>query len=573
MFPPIRPALFRPQDSPTVINLMAAAFLVCCANGPFWAAFISRIGQSPAGHVPFLVMTGVSLWLGFNLLFSLFSFRLLYKPLLTLVICTAALVSYFMISYGIVINQQMITNLIETDVREASEQFTWPLLRHFLLLGALPSILLILSRVTYLPWRRELAVRSSVIFGSAILLAAVVLADFKEFVFFGRTNSELRMYINPTYPIYSLIKTVKKNWQGDLSEPVKVVAADAKRSAGTHRTALVLVVGEAARAVEFSLNGYRRPTNPQLSNRDVFSFTDVQSCGTDTAESLPCMFSQLGRASYSRSEARRYENVLDVLVRTGVEVVWRDNNSGSKGVADRIRYEDLANDKDPTLCSSDGCYDEILLRDLGEMLGRNAGEMLIVLHQKGSHGPSYFKRSPKSFKPFLPECHQDNVQNCDRQSIINAYDNTIVYTDYILGKLIDLLDAQNYATAMLYISDHGQSLGENRIYLHGLPYAIAPREQTHVPMIFWASSGYLREKGVDPGLLRRHETDRISHDYLFHSLLGLFDITTEVYRQELDLFYAARSPAQQLEAHEEMTAGMKAANPVGDNFPMKRDRK
>ena len=541
MIQPTRFALFRPHGTPTVINLMAAAFLVCCANAPFWASFISKVGRQPTGHLFFLVMTGASLWMVFNLLFSLVSFPPLYKPTLSLVICTAAVVSYFMASYGIVINQQMITNLLETDLREASEQLTWPLLRHVLLFGVLPSSLLMLFRVTYRTWRRELLMRSAVILGSTILLAVMVVADFKEFVLFGRANVDLRMYINPTYPIYSLIKTVKQRRQGGCGESLRVVAADAKRSGGHRKAALVLVVGEAARAGEFSLNGYQRPTNPQLSSRDVFSFTDVRSCGTDTAESLPCMFSHLGRSDYSRSEASRYENVLDILERTGVEVVWRDNNSGSKGVADRVRYEDLANDRDPDLCSSGGCYDEILLRGLGEMLDGNTGEMLIVLHQKGSHGPSYYRRSPESFKPFLPECNQDNVQDCERQSIINAYDNTIVYTDYLLGKLIDLLKAQNYATAMLYISDHGQSLGEKGIYLHGLPYAIAPKEQTHVPMIFWASSGYMQEKGVDSGLLRKHETDRISHDYLFHSLLGLFGVETEAYRPELDLFHAARN--------------------------------
>jgi len=220
--------------------------------------------------------------------------------------------------------------------------------------------------------------------------------------------------------------------------------------------------------------------------------------------------------------------------------LWRDNNSCSKGIADLVRFDDLTNEKDPVFCSSGECYDEILLRDVGEMLSSNAGEMLIVLHQKGSHGPSYYKRSPKNFKQFLPECSQDDVQECDQQSIINAYDNTIVYTDYVLGKVIDLLKAQSYATAMLYTSDHGQSLGENNIYLHGLPYAIAPRQQKHVPMIFWASSSYLREKNIDQDLLRKHRIDRLNHDYLFHSLLGLFSVTTDAYRPELDLFQSAR---------------------------------
>jgi lipid A ethanolaminephosphotransferase len=164
--------------------------------------------------------------------------------------------------------------------------------------------------------------------------------------------------------------------------------------------------------------------------------------------------------------------------------------------------------------------------------------MFIILHQKGSHGPSYYKRSPKNFKLFLPECTKDNVQDCDQQSIINAYDNTIVYTDYVLAKLIDLLKVQQYSTAMLYVSDHGESLGENNIYLHGLPYAFAPRQQTHVPMIFWASDRFLLEKSIEPAKLAQTSSGRFSHDNLFHSVLGLFHVTTEIYRPELDLFYA-----------------------------------
>jgi len=307
----------------------------------------------------------------------------------------------------------------------------------------------------------------------------------------------------------------------------------------TPRSAVVLVVGETARAEEFSLNGYTRITNPQLSSRNVTTFTDVQACGTDTAESLPCMFFHLGKDHYSRNKAKQYENLLDVLQRAGVQILWRDNNSGSKGVGDRVKYEDMSNAKDEALCSGGECYDEILLKGLDKILDQNSGELLVVLHQKGSHGPSYYKRSPKDFEKFVPECTKDNVQDCDLQSIINAYDNTIVYTDYVLSRLIDLLKTQKYATAMLYVSDHGESLGENNIYLHGLPYAIAPKQQTQIPMIFWASSSFLREKALDSALLAKHRSDHFSHDNLFHSLLGLFNVETALYRPELDLFKAA----------------------------------
>lgn len=526
------------HTSSTVVNLIAAVFLVCFANGSFWRTVTTKLGLTTVSHWVLLVVFGLSLLMVFNILFSLLSFRPVYKPFLIVLFCTAATASYFMGSYGIVIDNQMITNLLETDVREATEQLTWPLFMHFFLMGVLPSTLLLQTQISYRPWRRELLVRGGVILGSTVLLVVITLAEFKELVIFTRQNREVRMYINPTYPIYSLIKTVKKNRQALANEPVKVIGADAKKPADTPKSAVVLVVGETARAEEFSLNGYARTTNPQLSTRNVITFTDVQSCGTDTAESLPCMFFHLGKAHYSRREAKRYENLLDVLQRAGVQVIWRDNNSGSKGIADRITYENLSDAKDEVLCSTDECYDDILLKDLDKLLTRNSGDMFIILHQKGSHGPSYYKRSPKDFKMFLPECTKDNVQDCDRQSIINAYDNTIVYTDHVLAKLIDLLKAQQYSTAMLYVSDHGESLGENNIYLHGMPYAIAPRQQTQVPMIFWASGGFLKENSIDAAMLAQRSSDRLSHDNLFHSLLGLFHVTTELYRPELDLFHA-----------------------------------
>ena len=531
----------RPQTNSTVVNLLVSVLIVCCANVSLWRELAGRFGVETVGHWVFMVTVGLSLFLLFNILLSFFSFRPVYKPFLIIILVLAATISYYMDSYGIVIDKQMITNLLETDMRESSEQLTWPLFKRIALLGFLPSLLLLVTKINYRPWRRELLVRGSIILCSSAILVVLILANFKQITLFGRENKVLRMYINPTYPIYSLIKTVKKNHQSSSKEPLRIIAADAKRPVDTPRTAVVLVVGETARAEQFSLNGYKRNTNPQLGTKEIINFSDVQSCGTDTAESLPCMFFHLGKGKYSRNEAKRYENLLDVLKRTGVEVIWRDNNSGSKGVGDRVAFQDLTRAQDEALCSSGECYDEILLQDLGQLLEKNKSNMFIVLHQKGSHGPSYYKRSPKDFEKFLPECTQDNVQDCDRQSIINAYDNTIVYTDYVLAKLIDLLQSQKYSTAMLYVSDHGESLGENNVYLHGLPFAIAPQQQTHVPMIFWASQKFLHEKNIDPAQLARHQNDRFTHDNLFHSMLGLFDVKTELYRGDLDLFRSTQS--------------------------------
>jgi lipid A ethanolaminephosphotransferase len=532
----------RPHIDVTLLNLIVAAFLVLCANGPFWRALAVKMGSLSASQSLFPVVIGCGLFLLFNALISLASIRPAYKPFLVGIILTTAFVSYFMNSYGVVIDKKMIVNLLETDVREASELLTWPLVVHVSLLGLLPSGLLLMTRVSFGPWKNELLIRGGVILASVVALSAIVLFNFKDIVLFDRNNKELRMYINPTYPVYSLIKVVKRNFQTNGKKPLTVIAADAVKASSPSRNVVVLVVGETARAQEFSLNGYQRDTNPQLAGRDVFTFSDVSSCGTDTAESLPCMFSHLGKAEFSRGRAEQYENLLDVLKRSGVSVVWRDNNSGSKGVADRVTYENMARSADSQLCSSGECYDEILLKELDRLINQGTGDMLIVLHQKGSHGPSYYKRSPERFKAFLPECSQDNVQDCDSRSIVNAYDNSIRYTDHVLARLIDLLKSRSSATAMLYVSDHGESLGENNIYLHGLPYVIAPKEQTRVPLMFWASPAFLREQGIDGNRLRKQQHASYSHDNLFHSMLGLFHIKTRAYRPELDLFQSARHP-------------------------------
>jgi len=245
---------------------------------------------------------------------------------------------------------------------------------------------------------------------------------------------------------------------------------------------------------------------------------------------VPCMFSRLHRTSFSRSKARKEENVLDVLSRTGVAVSWRDNNSDSKGVAARLSYEDFRRRKVATLCDGQDCRDEILLEGLDDMLASTTGDRIVVLHLLGSHGPSYYKRYPPEFRKFVPDCAQDDVQSCSRETIVNAYDNTMLYTDHVLAKLIGMLERHQdqIEPTMVYMSDHGESLGESGIYLHGLPYAVAPDEQTHVPGVVWSPSHDL--KCVQARHMRAY-----SHDNLFPTLLGLFSIQTSEYHEGDDM--------------------------------------
>jgi lipid A ethanolaminephosphotransferase len=307
---------------------------------------------------------------------------------------------------------------------------------------------------------------------------------------------------------------------------------------------VVLVVGETARAANFSLGGYERETNPLLAAQPILYFPNVTSCGTNTAVSVPCMFSPFGQKRYSDTKAKSHESLLDVVQRTGVSVLWRDNNSGCKSTCDRVPRHGGNELRREAFCDGDGCFDEVLLEGLPRWIDGLQGDGLVVLHQQGSHGPAYYKRSPAAFKKFLPECADAAVEACSRQEIVNAYDNTILYTDFVLSRLIGLLEpaAGRFDVAMLYVSDHGESLGEGGLYLHGLPWLFAPSEQTHVPMLVWLSDGFSADRGIDRACLeqRRHESH--SHDDLFHSVLGLFDVATRIYQPELDLFRPCRAP-------------------------------
>jgi lipid A ethanolaminephosphotransferase len=333
--------------------------------------------------------------------------------------------------------------------------------------------------------------------------------------------------------------------------PFEVIGQDASIGAPLAQarkpTLVFLVVGETARAQNFSLDGYGRDTNPELAQRQVLSFRQVQSCGTETAVSLPCMFSPYARKDYSLAKALHTSNLLDVLKRAGVTVLWRDNNSGSKGMADRVAYEDVSASDDPSACAKDRehCYDSVLLYHLPQWLAQQqakpGAELLVVLHMYGSHGPAYYKRYPSAFARFQPECKTNELSRCTREAITNSYDNTILYTDHVLAQMIDFLKQQgSYNTALLYLSDHGESLGENGIYLHGMPWHLAPEQQRHIPFIWWMSQGYAGVTGLSASCLEQRIDEPLSQDYLFSSLLGIFAVRSQVYDAALDFLAPCR---------------------------------
>jgi lipid A ethanolaminephosphotransferase len=256
--------------------------------------------------------------------------------------------------------------------------------------------------------------------------------------------------------------------------------------------------------------------------------------------SLPCMFSELPREEFELGAARRRDSVLDVMQRAGIAVRWIDNQSGCKGVCERVPHEPAA-DYFPDACRDGECLDETLLHALDAQLVRVAGDTVLVLHAMGSHGPAYFRRAPASHARFQPTCNTARLETCSAASVVNAYDNSILYTDFILAGLIDrLAAAREVDPVLLYLSDHGESLGERGLWLHGQPFRIAPRLQKHVPMVLWLPSNSAARLAVDPGCLRQRASQPRSHDHLAHTLLGMVRLETEVYRPYLDLLRECR---------------------------------
>lgn len=541
--------MFRPQLSSGKFILLVSIFIALANNQTFFSSLVNRLDMTTFQGVAYaltiyLVISGIV-----ALLLFLFGQKFLLKPLAITLLLLTAVLSYFTQELGVIFDEDMVRNTVETikdnNQQEAIELLSFPLISHVFLYGVLPALLVVWVRISYRPIVKEQFTRLAYALGVAALVVGLILLNFKYTTYFSRENRDLRVYITPLYMIDSVKRYVHSEQKSD-KQPLKVVGEDAVQHKTSHlRTIGVMVVGETARADHFSLNGYPRETNPELKKENIINYRDVSSCGTSTAYSVPCMFSFLDRASYSPTKAARQSNTLDVLEKAGIEVIWLDNNSSCKGVCKRTGEINLRKNPDETSeYYADGEeFDEALINKMDEQIkaleksnGANR-DVLFVLHTLGSHGPKYYKRYPKRFSKFEPACKKATPQECNDQEIINAYDNTILYTDHVLSRLINYLkkNHRDEESFLIYASDHGESLGENGIYLHGLPYFLAPAAQTHVPMLAWFSERYIADRQLDLTSMKRDQKKRMSHDNLSHSLLGAFNVSTRVYRPNHDL--------------------------------------
>ncbi|MBP8228397.1 MAG: phosphoethanolamine--lipid A transferase [Pararheinheimera sp.] len=522
---------------PLWFALISALGMTLLLNGPF----LSSIQAKVPGQFKLQLSLILLLFLLNFLLSVLASFRAIQKPVMLLLFAAGAVSYHFITSFGIVIDTSMLQNAMETDAAEARGLLSITMLWTVCTMMLFPLLCSSLIKVRVMPLRQFLLhwlFCLVLIFVALFSLAASAYSDLAPFF---RNFRDIKHLALPVSPVSAAVSFSGSWLKSRFPEQFIQLGTDAVQpvAAKTAKPRLVvLVLGETARADHFQLNGYHRATNPELSALPLYSFRDVSSCGTATAHSVPCMFSAMGRDKYVESVAKNSSNVLDILKHSGIAVSWFDNNSGCKTVCDRVPSEFLFNDSTNPLCKDGQCQDEILVQALQAQLTKQySSDRLIVLHQLGSHGPEYFKRSSDSQKHFLPECTNKQLQLCQQAEIINAYDNSIVATDELLSRIIRTLeDQQGYQTAMLYLSDHGESLGENGVYLHGLPYWMAPDAQTKVPMLWWMSDTYASTQQLKAECMAQRTTQKLSHDNLFHSLLGIFQISSKIHRQSLDVF-------------------------------------
>ena len=534
---------------PTTLLLVLALWLTTAGNLPMWLT----VWQLPETQ-GFKALTSLgSLIL---ILLSMVTWLLLMvvwpkwlKPAGLVFMAVVTSSSYFMLTYRVVIDPSMIANVVHTDAREVRDLLSWSMLGALFLGVVLPGMWWWRQPVKRVPVK-SLLVRQLGLFVLAwALMFVFVWASFQDLASLMRNHTQLRYMANPFNSVYAVTRLFVGH-ASKVAKPLLPIGEDAKLLAIPTSEAqaplIVLVVGETARAANFGLSGYARQTTPELhklkAQGDLVYFSNVSSCGTSTQTSLPCMFSHLGKTEFENTD-QPYEGLLDVLQRAGLAVLWIDNQSGCKGTCNRVAQWETQALKVPELCQDGECFDEIMLQELPKRLAlldpiKRAKGTVVVMHQMGSHGPAYYKRSPQAIKQFTPECKSSALQNCPVEQIVNAYDNSVLYADHFVAQTVKWLQAQPRPTALTYLSDHGESLGEKGLYLHGMPYRMAPREQTHVPMLAWLSKPMQQQRGWRMACLQDQADKPWSHDNLFHSMLDLSQVSTGLAKPELNIFAA-----------------------------------
>ena len=536
---------------------MVSLYFGVMLNLPIFLEFLKVTEGNPSVGILFLITIPITLVAAFNIIYSVFAFPYIVKPIIITLLVTSSLASFATLNYGTIFDLDMIENILQTDSSEAGSYYSSKALIYFIFTGLLPSVWVLFAKLEVKDSIfKEILSRVCSVLLSIVVILTVCAFFYKDYSSIGRNNKYMNMLIVPSHA-YSSYKYIKKNYFVNPIE-YKQVGTDAKilPAKNGKPTLTIFVLGETARSANISYNGYERNTNPYTLEDDLISFQDTESCGTATAHSVPCMFSSLNRNNYKKRIAKNSDNFINVLQHAGVSTLWIENDGGSKGVDKRTPSITIDRSEVNEFCDGNSCHDGVMLKDLKDRIDsiddnndlfkqKNPnGDKFVAIHLMGSHGPTYWKRYPKEIGVFSPTCDRADIENCSDTQITNTYDNTIVYTDSIIHEAISILKdySSEYNVALIYLSDHGESLGENGIYLHGYPYSFSPDEQRHVPFYLWMSDDFISERGINENCLRDiAKNSTVSHDNLFHTVLGMGGVISEAINPDLDLIQKCKS--------------------------------
>jgi lipid A ethanolaminephosphotransferase len=536
---PLRLTLPRPAIGQTTMNLIVATYVMAALNTGFWVRLVEVFPKSPVQPLVF----GAGTFALTLLLLELIGPWRLQRPASAALVLISAAAHYFERSFGVLVDREMVRNVLETTVTESQHLITWSAILRIGMTGVLPAALIFWPKVRRMgPWHQLWRWPLGVAMTFALMTGALF-SDYKSFSAALRERRDLMAAYQPGATLSAVLRYAREQWKSadPTARPLGTDASPGPFLAAAQKPViLVIFAGETARAQNFGLNGYARDTTPGLATRNVINFPDVSACGTSTAVSLPCMFSRVPAAGYSRAAFLGEENLLDVLSHAGFAVEWHDNNTGDQKIATRTGWARVEASLVPETCTGE-CTDEVFLPLIKEKLSTITQNTVLVLHMIGSHGPAYHMRYPSDRAAYLPDCRTSDFSDCTVDQIVNTYDNTIRETDHVLSQTIDLLAASDHVLAgMVYVSDHGESLGEDGLYLHAAPRFMASEFQTKVPMVIWLAPSYEKALGLEEACLQDAAAWPTSHDALFHSVLGLLDIATTARDPALDLASACR---------------------------------
>ena len=440
---------------------------------------------------------------------------------------------YFIVAYGVHIDMIIVLNVFAVDTKTTIDLLHPLLFVTIALLGVIPSVLLMAWPVRNEGWKLRI-IQPLVV---TIAFLGFAFATSFNWLWIDRNAPRLSGLVLPWSYVVHTTKYVRAKIRMNREQDLLPDGRLTDLAQGVSREVVVLVIGESERAANNAYYGYKRETNPYTKNLGIIAVSDARSCATYTLAGLACMLTADGsEASVNTNE----EPLGSYLSRMGVDVIWRTNSSGEprQEVNEYIRLRDLVDD-----CSKEYCdalpFELALLSGLESRVKGSASQRIfIVMHLgRGSHGPTYNEQIPSGFAIFEPVCETVQIRECSYQELVNAYDNTVAYTDYFLAEMIAFLGKLGDAdAALIYVSDHGESLGESGVYLHGLPSAVAPAVQLDIPLLIWMSDGFAERRGVSEASIQA--TLAHGHDNIFHSVIGAFGVDTPVYRPEYDLFAA-----------------------------------